>query len=110
MGNDRGQLTLVGRSKEIVNRGGEKISPLEVEEVLRLHPACHRLMCFAMPHESLGEVVGAAAVLRKGENLSLLNLRTFGKGQGLSAMKLPVILIIMDAIPQGPTGKPARIR
>ena len=63
---DDGYLHLTGRLKEIINRGGEKISPLEVDEVLLDHPAVAQAVAFAVPHAMLGEEVGAAIVLREG--------------------------------------------
>ena len=64
--NAEGYLTLTGRLKEIFNRGGEKISPREVDEVLMNHPAVQQVITFAMPHDKLGEDVAAAVVLREG--------------------------------------------
>ena len=61
-----GYLRISGRLKEIINRGGEKISPLEVDEVIMDHPAVAQVVTFAMPHEKLGEEVAAAIVLREG--------------------------------------------
>lgn len=61
-----GYLTLIGRLKEIINRGGEKISPREVDEVLMDHPAIAQVVTFAVPHDKLGEDVAAAVVLREG--------------------------------------------
>ena len=61
-----GYLRITGRLKEIINRGGEKISPLEVDEVLMDHPAVAQVVTFAMPHDKLGEEVAAAVVLREG--------------------------------------------
>ena len=63
-------LRVTGRLKEIINRGGEKISPLEVDEVLMDHPAVAQVVTFAMPHDKLGEEVAAAIVLREGFNAS----------------------------------------
>ena len=61
-----GYLRVTGRLKEIINRGGEKISPREVDEVLLDHPAVAQVVTFAMPHDKLGEEVAAAVVLREG--------------------------------------------
>ena len=61
-----GYLRITGRLKEIINRGGEKVSPLEVDEVLMDHPAVAQVVTFAMPHDKLGEEVAAAVVLREG--------------------------------------------
>ena len=61
-----GYVTITGRLKEIINRGGEKISPREVDEVLMDHPAVQQCVTFALPHDMLGEDVAAAVVLREG--------------------------------------------
>ena len=63
---DDGYVAITGRLKEIINRGGEKISPREVDEIIMEHPAVHQCVTFAMPHDMLGEDVAAAIVLRQG--------------------------------------------
>ena len=103
-----GYLCLVGRFKEIINRGGEKISPAEVEHVLRRHSAVADMIVFAHPHKQLGEVVGAAVVLRPKTSLSLVELRDFA-ANALSSRWLPESLIEIEKVPKGSTGKPARI-
>ena len=104
-----GHLQLVGRFKEIINRGGEKISPVEIEHVLRRHPAIADMLVFAAPHAQLGEVVGVAAVPRFPCTLDLAALRAFGADEGLATKWLPEALVWIDVIPKGATGKPARI-
>lgn len=105
-----GYLYLSGRFKEIINRAGEKISPFEVEDAMRGHEAFQDCIAFAVPHESLGEVVGIAAVLRAGKSLSIKELRTWcQKAEKLQSKWIPEFLVRMPAIPKGPTGKPARI-
>ena len=74
---DEGYLRLTGRLKELINRGGEKVSPLEVDEVLLDHPAVAQAVTFAMPHSKLGEEVGAAVVLREGLMAVERELREF---------------------------------
>jgi acyl-CoA synthetase (AMP-forming)/AMP-acid ligase II len=103
-----GYLTLTGRLKEIINRGGEKISPLEVDEVLMHHPAVMQVVTFAMPHDKLGEDVAAAVVLREGFSLSENELRDFA-GTKLAAFKVPRKILFMAEIPKGATGKLQRI-
>ena len=61
---EKGYLTLVGRLKELINRGGEKISPREIHEVLLTHPAVAEAVCFGVPHPTWGEEVAAAVVLK----------------------------------------------
>ena len=72
-----GYRHLTGRLKEIINRGGEKISPREVDEVLMDHPAVLQVVTFAMPHDMLGEDVAAAVVLREGASATEQELRAF---------------------------------
>lgn len=105
-----GYLYLSGRFKEIINRAGEKISPFEVEDALRQHPNVSDLIAFAVPHTSLGEVVGVAAKLKDGLKLSIKELRSYAFKEGKLQNKwVPEMLVTMPNIPKGPTGKPARI-
>jgi len=103
-----GFLTLTGRLKEIINRGGEKISPIEVDEVLMDHPAVAQVVTFAMPHDKLGEDVAAAVVLREGQTATEKELREFCT-QHLADFKIPRKILFMDEIPKGATGKLQRI-
>ena len=72
-----GYVRVTGRLKEIINRGGEKISPREVDEVLMDHPAVAQVVTFAMPHDKLGEEVAAAVVLREGMTATEREIRDF---------------------------------
>jgi acyl-CoA synthetase (AMP-forming)/AMP-acid ligase II len=103
-----GYLTITGRLKEIINRGGEKVSPREVDEVLMDHPAVAQVVTFAIPHDKLGEEVGAAVVLREGASLTEKELRDFA-GKRLADFKVPRKVIVLDEIPKGATGKLQRI-
>jgi acyl-CoA synthetase (AMP-forming)/AMP-acid ligase II len=103
-----GYLTITGRLKEIINRGGEKISPREVDEVLMDHPAVQQVVCFAIPHDKLGEEVGAAVVLREGATLTERELRDFA-AKKLADYKVPRKVLFLDEIPKGATGKLQRI-
>jgi acyl-CoA synthetase (AMP-forming)/AMP-acid ligase II/acyl carrier protein len=103
-----GYIYVTGRLKEIINRGGEKISPREIDEVLLDHPAVAQALAFAMPHATLGEEVAAAVVLKNGESVSELDLRRFA-AQSLADFKVPRRVLILDEIPKGPTGKLQRI-
>jgi len=103
-----GYLTLLGRLKEVINRGGEKISPLEVDAALMAHPAVEQAITFPAPHTSLGEEVAAAVVLRPAMKVSERQLREF-VGTRLAHFKVPKRVIFVDSIPLGPTGKPQRI-
>jgi len=103
-----GYLTITGRLKEIINRGGEKVSPREVDEVLMDHPAVQQVVTFAIPHEKLGEEVGAAVVLREGQSASEKELREFA-ARRLADFKVPRKILFLDEIPKGATGKLQRI-
>jgi acyl-CoA synthetase (AMP-forming)/AMP-acid ligase II len=104
-----GYLFLTGRLKEIINRGGEKISPREIDEVLLDHPAVAQVCTFAMPHERLGEEVAAAVVLVEGISpVSERDLRDFCTGK-LADFKIPRTVVILSEIPKGATGKIQRI-
>ena len=103
-----GYLTLTGRLKEIINRGGEKISPREVDEALMDHPAVLQAVTFAVPHDKLGEDVAAAVVLREGMSASEQELRAF-LAERLAAFKTPRKILFLAEIPKGATGKLQRI-
>jgi acyl-CoA synthetase (AMP-forming)/AMP-acid ligase II len=103
-----GYLTLTGRLKEIINRGGEKISPREVDEALMDHPSVLQAVTFALPHPMLGEDVGAAVVLREGATASEKELGAF-LSERLAAYKTPRKIIFLAEIPKGATGKLQRI-
>jgi acyl-CoA synthetase (AMP-forming)/AMP-acid ligase II len=102
---ERGYLTLIGRIKELINRGGEKISPREIDEVLLRHPAVTEAVAFGTPHDTLGEEVAAAVVLNgeAGEQELLAHCRA-----QLAAFKVPRKLFIVEAIPRTATGKVQR--
>ena len=103
-----GYLSLTGRLKEIINRGGEKVSPLEVDGVLSAHSAIAQVVTFALPHPKLGEEVAAAVVLKEGEDLTERQIRDFA-AERLADFKVPRKVIILDEIPKGATGKLQRI-
>ena len=105
---EEGYVTLTGRLKEIINRGGEKVSPREVDEVLMDHPAVLQVVTFAVPHDMLGEDVAAAVVLREGAGVSEAELRAFA-GQRLAPFKIPKKIMFLEEIPKGATGKLQRI-
>ena len=103
-----GYLSLTGRLKEIINRGGEKISPLEVDEVLMDHPSVAQVVTFAVPHEKLGEDVAAALVLEEGSEVTENDLRAFASDR-MVEFKVPKQIVILSEIPKGATGKLQRI-
>ena len=103
-----GYVTLTGRLKEIINRGGEKISPREVDEALMDHPAVLQVVTFGVPHDKLGEDVGAAVVLREGMSATEVELKTFLSTK-LAPFKTPKKILFLTEIPKGATGKLQRI-
>jgi oxalate---CoA ligase len=105
---DDGYLFLTGRLKEQINRGGEKISPLEIEDVVLRHPDIAEAVAFAIPHDKLGEDVGLAAVRVAGSDLSEKDLHDYLSAQ-LAAFKVPRTILFVEQIPKGATGKVQRI-
>lgn len=105
---EEGYLRLTGRLKEIINRGGEKISPREVDEILMDHPAVAQIVTFGIPHEKLGEEVGAAVVLKEGQSATEKDLRDFAAAR-LADFKVPKKILFLAEIPKGATGKLQRI-
>ena len=108
MFDEDGYLLLTGRLKELIKRGGEQVSPLEVDGVLSEHPAVAQALTFSIPHAMLGEEVGAAVVLREGMEVSERELRDFA-GQHLADFKVPRKIVFLAEIPKGATGKLMRI-
>ncbi len=103
--NEGGYLRLLGRIKELINRGGEKISPREIDEVLEAHPAVTEAVTFGVPHPTWGEDVAAAVVL--GSPVTEKELLAFARTK-LADYKVPRRLHIVESIPKGPTGKVQR--
>jgi acyl-CoA synthetase (AMP-forming)/AMP-acid ligase II len=103
-----GYLRLTGRLKEIINRGGEKISPREVDDILMDHPAVAQIVTFGIPHKKLGEEVGAAVVLKEGQSATEKDLRDFAAAR-LADFKVPKKILFLTEIPKGATGKLQRI-
>lgn len=99
-----GDLFLTGRVKEMINRGGEKVSPKEIDEVILKHPAILEAASFSIPHPTLGEEIGVAIVLRPKKTLTQADLIAFAS-QSLSEFKLPSRLIFMEDLPKCPVGK-----
>ncbi len=103
-----GYLRLTGRLKELINRGGEKISPLEVDTVIMDHPAVAQVVTFAVPHDKLGEDVAAAVVLHEGAACDERELRFFVSAR-VADFKVPRKIVFLTEIPKGATGKLQRI-
>ena len=103
-----GYVSLTGRLKEIINRGGEKISPREIDEIIMDHAAVAQVVCFAMPHAKLGEEVAAAVVLKEGATVTEKELQQFISTR-VADFKVPKKILILPEIPKGATGKLQRI-
>jgi acyl carrier protein len=106
---EEGFLSLHGRQKELINRGGEKIAPLEIDNALMRHPDVAQAAAYAVPHPRLGEDVAAAVVLRPGSKVTADELREF-LGRQLATYKNPRRITIVDQLPKGITGKVQRKR
>ncbi len=103
-----GYFTITGRLKELINRGGEKISPREIDEALLEHPAVAQAVAFAVPHPKLGEEIAAAIVLQEGFDLTQRQVREFA-AERLAGFKVPRQILFVDGIPKGPSGKLKRV-
>jgi len=103
-----GYLFIKGRIKEIINRGGEKISPLEVDQVLLSHPSIQQAVTFAVKDARLGEDVAAAVVVKTGTSVTVREVREFA-AERLAYFKVPQNIVFLDELPKGPTGKIQRI-
>jgi acyl-CoA synthetase (AMP-forming)/AMP-acid ligase II len=97
----------LGRIKELINRGGEKIGPPEIDEVLLAHPAIAEAVCFGVPHPSWGEEVEAAVVLKEGESVSERDVLAYCR-EHLAEFKSPKKIHIVKQIPRTATGKVQR--
>jgi oxalate---CoA ligase len=102
-----GLLRVTARRKEMINRGGEKISPYDVERALLMHPAVREAAAFPLPHPRLGETVGAAVVVRVGAALNSAELISFVSDR-LAPFQLPRHVEILESLPVGVTGKISR--
>jgi oxalate---CoA ligase len=106
---EEGYLTLCGRKKEMINRGGEKIGPAEVDVALMRHPDVAEAAAYAVPHRSLGEDVAAAVVLRPSAIVTPSELRKFLSHQ-LAWFKIPRRIVFLDRLPKAASGKVQRER
>ena len=100
-----GNLIVEGRSKDLINRGGEKISAEEIENLMLAHPGVAAVAAVAMPDRAMGERICAFVVTRPGQTIELPELRTFMASRGIAAFKLPERLVSVDTLPLTPIGK-----
>ncbi len=101
---DEGFYFIVDRKKELIIRGGYNVYPREIEEVIYEHPAVREAAVVGVPHDDLGEEIGAAVALKEGESVTAEELRDFVKGE-VAAYKYPRQIWFVDELPKGPTGK-----
>jgi long-chain acyl-CoA synthetase len=99
-----GYFFIVDRKKDMIIRGGYNVYPREIEEVLYEHPAVREAAVVAVPHDELGEEVGAAVALKEGEDVSAEELQAYVK-DNVAAYKYPRRIWFVDELPKGPTGK-----
>jgi long-chain acyl-CoA synthetase len=104
---DDGYYFIVDRKKEMIIRGGFNIYPREIEEVLHEHPDVREGAVVGIPHDELGEEVGAAVVLRPGSQATTEDIKAFVKSR-VAAYKYPRVVWFLDTLPKGPTGKVLR--
>lgn len=102
-----GELFITGRLREMINRGGQKILPHEIDSVLAQHPAVEQTAAFAIPHPALGEDIAAAVVLRQGAVADETELRSYMAAR-VGPVRLPSRMFFVDEIPVTATGKPIR--
>ena len=103
-----GYLKISGRLKEIINRGGEKVSPLEIDNVLMEHEAIEQVVTFGVKDKLLGETIGVALVLKNGFQCTESELKEYARQQ-LADFKIPKYICFLEEIPKGATGKLQRI-
>ena len=101
---ENGYLKISGRLKEIINKGGEKISPLEVDNVLMDHPLIEQAVCFGYEDKMLGEDIAAAIIVKEGKNCSETDVKTYVQ-EKLAKFKIPKKIFFVNEIPKGATGK-----
>jgi long-chain acyl-CoA synthetase len=101
---EEGYFSIVDRKKDLIIRGGYNVYPREIEEVFYEHPAIREAAVVGMPHDDLGEEVGAAVSLKDGAEATTGELRDFVK-QRVAAYKYPRAVWVLDELPKGPTGK-----
>ena len=99
-----GYLKISGRLKEIINKGGEKISPLEVDNILMDHPLIEQAVCFGYEDKMLGEDIAAAIIVKEGKNCSETDVKTYAQ-EKLAKFKIPKKIFFVNEIPKGATGK-----
>lgn len=98
-------VVITGRKKDLINRGGEKVSAKEVEDILHLHPAIEEAAVVAMPHDRLGETVCAYVTLKAGQALGFEQMIAHVAAAGIAKQKYPECLVVLDSFPRTASGK-----
>lgn len=98
-------IVITGRKKDLINRGGEKISAKEVEDIVHQHPAISEAAVVSMPHERLGETLCAYVILHDGHSLTLEELVASVKESGVARQKIPESLMVLEDFPRTASGK-----
>jgi acyl-CoA synthetase (AMP-forming)/AMP-acid ligase II len=104
---DNGEIRVVDRKKECINTGGEKVFPLEVEEVIGQHPKIDDVCIIGVPDEQWGNTIRAVVQLKRGEALERQDVRAFCRGE-LAGYKIPRTVVFVDELPRSPVGKMLR--
>lgn len=107
---EEGYLTIVGRKKEIIIRGGLNIAPREIEDVVLQHPDVLEAAVVGLPHDRLGEMTCACVVLREGGSLELEQLVAYLRSLDMATYKLPQRLEVLESLPRTPSGKVQKFR
>ncbi|KAJ3132012.1 hypothetical protein HK100_005757 [Physocladia obscura] len=107
---DDNYLFITGRSKEIINRGGETISPVEIEDIVMQHPKVKSVLAFSVPHNTLQETIGVVIVTKEKQlRLGLSELQRF-VSENLNFTKWPQLIVFMDELPKNQANKLLRIK
>ncbi len=105
MVDDRNCIRVTGRTKDVINRGGEKLSAQEIEGLLRRHPDVSDVAVVAAPHPRLGEEPAAFVIVRGGTAVDDAGLAQFLKGEGVAPQKIPRVVVTVDDLPRTASGK-----
>jgi 2,3-dihydroxybenzoate-AMP ligase len=100
-----GNYVVEGRKKDLINRGGEKISAEEIENLILSHPAVQNAACVPVPDPNLGEKMCACLVLKRGQRLDFQELVDFLKAKEIAKFKLPERMLVVDDFPVSTFGK-----
>jgi non-ribosomal peptide synthetase component E (peptide arylation enzyme) len=103
--NEQGYITITGRKKDVIMRGGETLVPSEMEDLIRTHPSVESVAVIGMPDPKMGERACAYVALRQGKTIAFDEMVQYLKSQGASVLLLPERLEIIEGLPLTPVGK-----